>query len=401
MLSRKFLALAGSSVLVHAFLFATSGMYGRVAPFTDVLLYGWWLFEMQGGPILGVSADWVYPYPALIPIFVATALGGGVNILLGWVIMMAILNTLLIGQITDWGRGQSKAFVAAWFWLGFLFLLGPVAIGRIDAVATAIAGFGLVAFSNGKIRQAVTFFTLGAWVKIWPIATALGLFLSSNLKKNLLLTASIAVSAVLALGLLLGGDLSLLSFVSTQGNRGIQIESPIATIWLWAAKLGTVGAGIYFDDVLLTNQVSGPGVAEVAALMTPAMAVAIAITALLGWRAARAGADSNQVFAIVSLTAVLDLIVFNKVGSPQFIGWLAVPIIAVIIFQLHGWRVAMVGGLGLAALTYLIYPLYYLDLMGLGWLSISLLTVRNLGLILLLVWANLKLGSLAKPQVVR
>ncbi|MEY4988561.1 MAG: hypothetical protein RI933_194, partial [Actinomycetota bacterium] len=59
MLKRKFLALAGSSVLVHAFLFATSGMYGRVAPFNDVLLYGWWLFEMQGGPILGVSADWV------------------------------------------------------------------------------------------------------------------------------------------------------------------------------------------------------------------------------------------------------------------------------------------------------------------------------------------------------
>jgi CBS domain containing-hemolysin-like protein len=118
----------------------------------------------------------------------------------------------------------------------------------------------------------------------------------------------------------------------------------------------------------------------------------------LAWRAAKADAEPKLIFAMTSLTAVLDLIVFNKVGSPQFMGWLAVPIIAVVIFNLDGWRVPVVSGLALAATTYLIYPVFYLDLMGLGWLSIGLLTIRNLGLIALLAWANYRLGKLAKAN---
>ncbi len=400
-LSSSFWPLAAASGLIHSLLFFTAENYGRVAPFNDVLLYGWWLFNMQGGDLLGISTDWVYPYPALVPMFLAMVLGAGQNILAGWVLLLFLLNTLLIGQLIDWGRAGRETLTAAWFWLAFILLLGPVAIGRIDAVATAIAGFGLIAISRNRFSQAMVYFTLGAWVKIWPVAMALGLFISRVGRVALFRAAIIVVGSVFGFGLLLGGGASLLSFVSTQGTRGIQIEAPVATFWLWDAKLGSSGSGIYFDQQLLTNQVSGPWVAEVSQLMTIAMAVALVITALLGWRAFKAGVDSNKLLAAVALTAVLDLIVFNKVGSPQFMGWLAVPIMAAIIFDLDGWKVPMISGLALAGVTFMIYPLYYLDLMGLGWLSIGLLTVRNIGLVLLLIWANRKLIALvAKPGLV-
>jgi hypothetical protein len=49
----------------------------------------------------------------------------------------------------------------------------------------------------------------------------------------------------------------------------------------------------------------------------------------------------------------------------------------------------------IALLTNLLYPIFYMDLMALGWLGITILTLRNAMLIALLVWANLRLSKLA------
>ena len=130
-------------------------------------------------------------------------------------------------------------------------------------------------------------------------------------------------------------------------------------------------------------------------LMTPAMFFALAITVLLGYRAIRAGADRNQVFAAMSLTAVLDLIVFNKVGSPQFELWLSVPLMAGILLGLPRWRLPLAMGASIALLTNLIYPVFYLDVLAAGSLGVWLLTIRNATLVALLVWANLRLSKLA------
>jgi hypothetical protein len=122
---------------------------------------------------------------------------------------------------------------------------------------------------------------------------------------------------------------------------------------------------------------------------------ALAITVWLGFRAHKAGAKSKHLFAIMSLTATLDLIVFNKVGSPQFEGWLAVPIMAGILFGVSRWRAATVMALAIGLLTNLLYPIFYSDLTMLGPVGVGLLTARNLLLIALLVWSNIRLTRLA------
>jgi len=118
---------------------------------------------------------------------------------------------------------------------------------------------------------------------------------------------------------------------------------------------------------------------------------ALGITAFLAIRAVRAGSDRTQVFALAALTGVLDLIVFNKVGSPQFMIWLAVPLVALVYFGINKSKVAMAMGAAILLLTQLVYPVFYIELLGLETISLGLLTARNLLLVALLIWASTQL----------
>jgi hypothetical protein len=208
------------------------------------------------------------------------------------------------------------------------------------------------------------------------------------------LVATAISASVIAVGLLVGGT-KVFSFIFQQQDRGIQIESVMATPWMWLAKFGS--ASIFFDDVVLTNQVSGAFVEELASLSNLILFGALAITVLLAIRAVSSGADRNEVFALAALTGVLDLIVFNKVGSPQFMLWVAVPLVALVYFKVKGARAALVMGAAILFLTQLVYPVFYIGLLGLETMPLALLTLRNVLLVALLVWANLQLSKKRAP----
>ena len=397
----NFLALSVATLIVPFLHLAISQLFPQVLPMNDVLLYGYWLQMMQAGdPIFGIQQNFVYPYVSLVPMLLAKVIGGGAGILVGWTVLVALLNFFATASLVKWGRGTAAGFAAAWAWVVFLFILGPAGVGRIDAIAASVAVLGLVAFANGRVGLAMVAFTLGAWVKIWPIALAAAAFIADKKKKLMSTATLITLLCVLLFALLAGGNTSVLSFIFTQGGRGIQIESPMAMFWIWAAKLGVPDVGIYYDEEIITNQVYGALVDEVSALSTLVLIGALLITVALTWRASRAGAERNQIFALSALTGVLDLIVFNKVGSPQFMAWLALPLIAIIYFQINKSWFSVASIFAIGVLTNLVYPVFYMDLMGLGDWSVALLTVRNILLIALLVHANIRLGALAKaPKI--
>lgn len=385
-----------STGLVHLWLVLEAQLNPQTAPFNDVNLYGFWVDQVNGGQgLLGVSEPWVYPFLAFAPMAVAKWLGAGFGIQTGWIVLVGVLHLAALSAVVDWGRAGKPAFRAAGLYLAYLALLGPVAIGRIDAIAAFFGLLGVVQLHQNRASLAMSLFTIGAWIKIWPAAAAIALFAAAKSKVNYFVAAIATSAALLVLGLLLGGNEKLLSFVSMQGDRGLQVESVLATFWVWAAKFGALGAGIYFDNHLVTNQVSGVFTAEVAWLLGSVMIFALAITVFLAIRAYRAGANTKHLFVATFLTATLDLIVFNKVGSPQFELWLAVPLMAGILFELPRWRLPVALGLSIALLTNLLYPIFYMDLMVLGWLGIAILTLRNTLLVALLVWANLRLSKLA------
>jgi hypothetical protein len=344
----------------------------------------------NGSGWYGLVTDWVYPALAFVPIWLA----GLVTLLdyeIAWLALVFILNTdaaLTLVKKTESNKPLAGT-LASWAFLAALFAIGPVAVSRIDSVSAALAIFGLVAINRNQIATASAFFTIAGWIKIWPVALFVSLLATVEQKAKAIYVALAITSSIVIVGLITGGN-TVFGFITQQQDRGIQIESVMATLWMWLAKLGL--AGIFFDEQVLTNQVSGVLVEEVASASNWLMLLALTITFLLAIRAIRAGRNRKEVFALASLTGVLDLIVFNKVGSPQFMMWLAVAVVAIICFEVRSIKTPLVIGGTILLLTQLIYPVFYTELLGLETLPLWLLTIRNLLLVWLLIWANLRLS---------
>lgn len=386
-------------LFAHLWLIYT-GLRSPSTPMGDLLFayQPWVQFMIDSQKLLGVNVDWVYPYPAMIPMW-ASALINPNDFQAGWLTIITALNLLLVAMIANFGKQNSETplrFSAAWFWVFFLVVLGPVSISRVDSFSVIVALLGVMALVNRKLNASTAWFAVGAAIKIWPAALLVSAMAASKYRLRILIAAATTAAVIVVVGFLLGANMSMFSFLTNQSDRGIQIESPIAGFFLWAGVLGLSNNEIYYDTVMLTFQVAGDGANLVASLMTAAMAVAIAITAFLAWRAARVGASYRVIMPIAVLTATLDLIVFNKVGSPQFATWLAVPVILGILFSAQKWRLPLFSVIAIALLTNLVYPVFYQDLLQLNPAALALVTVRNLCYIALLVWANIRLSALAK-----
>ena len=384
-------ALIGTSILIHLWALTASKVFADAISFGDLGLYDYWSYMSNNGAgWYGLVTDWVYPALAFIPIWLA-GLVAVLDYEIAWLALVFILNTdaaLTLVKKTESNKPFAGTF-ASWAFLAALFAIGPVAVSRIDSVSAALAIFGLVAINRNQIATASAFFTVAGWIKIWPIALFVSLLATVEQKSRAIYVALAITSSVVIVGLITGGT-TVFGFITQQQDRGIQIESVMATVWMWLAKFGL--AEIFFDEQVLTNQVSGVLVQEVAAASNWLMLLALSITFLLALRAIRAGSNRKEVFAIASLTGVLDLIVFNKVGSPQFMVWLAVALVAAIFFEVKSIKMPLIVGGTILLLTQLIYPVFYLELLGLETLPLWLLTIRNLLLVWLLVWANFRLS---------
>jgi hypothetical protein len=75
--------------------------------------------------------------------------------------------------------------------------------------------------------------------------------------------------------------------------------------------------------------------------------------------------------------------------------WVSVALVALVYFKVQGAKTALVMGAAILTLTQLIYPIFYIGLLGLETFPLVLLTLRNLLLIALLVWANIQLSKKA------
>jgi hypothetical protein len=342
--------------------------------------------------VVGISTDWVYPIGALPPIM-APLVFGAENYGGAWLTMILLLDAGAFAVLTI-GRHR-RNLVAAWWWLAFLLLLGPIAVARLDSVSVPIV---IVALIWLALRQqlAVVLITIATWIKVWPAAIILSVLIALRGRWRIV-GGVISTSLVFViLALTFGSGTHVFSFITMQAGRGIQIESPIATPWMWAAAFHTPNAFVYFDQTLLTFQIAGNGVDVAGSLMTPLLGAAVIIVGLIGLRSMRHHASTVRVLPPLTLALVLTLIVFNKVGSPQYMTWLAAPIILGLVYQGRAFRtpailVAVIGGL-----TQLFYPYLYDWLLVANPVMLLVLTARNVLLCVVLGWAIRALWSGAR-----
>ena len=360
----------------------------------EVVYLGWATDAASGVDVAGITTGFVYPVLALLPILAPLAFGPGLYAA-GWLALVTLLNAGIFALLL--GRGRSRrALVAAAWWLGFLLLLGPIALARIDAVTVPLA-IAAVLLVGGRPLWATVLLTLAAWVKIWPVALVIALFTVSKDRRRVSVAAAGTSLAIVLVALGLGSGTKVLSFVGEQTNRGIQIESPVAGIWMWQAALGVPGSYLYYDREILTFQIIGTGTTVAIAALTPLLAVCVAVLLLYAWRWMRAGAEPASLFPPLALALVLTLIVVNKVGSPQFTTWLAAPIILGLLAHGRAWRLPAVLGLVIAALTQIVYPYLYDLLLEADPVMVLVVTVRNVFEVVLLGWAVWRMRACTTP----
>jgi hypothetical protein len=110
----------------------------------------------------------------------------------------------------------------------------------------------------------------------------------------------------------------------------------------------------------------------------------------------RRGAKQHEIYVIAALALVLGMVTFNKVGSPQYYGWVAVPVIAGLILGVPRMKPAVIMSCAAALLTQLIFPFMYEALTWARPLSVVVFMCRNLVEVAFWIWAMYRLYSLVR-----
>lgn len=358
--------LAVAFVVVHAVLIAEN-LLAPNGPLGDVQFTypSWWSLATSTAEYPGLTTTGVYPFLSLVPIAV------GAQGLTWWFAMVTILNSVAVAILA------SRRLSAALAWLLFQLALGPIALGRIDAVTVALAVIA-VALGDRSPRIAGVLVAVATWVKVWPIALGVAAIRTPHFASFARWSIGAAV-VILGLGVVVGDLASVFSFLGQQQGRGLQVESVAATPWLWDAWIGG-GSTIAFSPDIYTFEISGPGTEVAAGILTILQLVVLAaIGGLLVVHRRSTGGVNTTTFGYSLLAIIAVLITANKVGSPQFVSWIAVPLVALVLVEgsrISAPVVAVIGSI--AVLTHLVYPYVYFAFLELRTVPLVLLTARNL-----------------------
>jgi hypothetical protein len=395
-------------IVVHLVLAAANlwpGVTGN--SFNDVTgFYRPWVEgAVHGAPWPAIGMPWVYPIVALVPMLIAL-IGGDSGYGVMWLLLVSLLNAAAFGVLISrpTGPAERRRFGgaggaalgaaprarAAWYWLAALLALGPVALGRLDVVSVALAVLAVVALSTRPWLAGVLL-ALGTWVKFWPAAIVLAVVVAAKERWRVLIAAVATSTVIIAIALFVLRARYLFSFVGQQSGRGLQIESPFATPLLWAAWARIPGVKVYYDTGIYTFQVSGPGASAFAHAADWAMPIAVGLAVLLGLIAVLRKAEPRYTTAALALALTVGFCAFDKVGSPQYHAWFAVPVMLGLMvsarrFALPAWLV-----LASTVLTQLIYPWFYDALLALKPLMLAVLTARNALELVVFAWALIAL----------
>ena len=362
--------------------------------FSDTEQYRQWAMAgYNPADLTGKISPWVYPVLAQIPIFLANIAGPGLYLLV-WFLIITLLNAVGLLYLTRVPR-KVTGIAPAWWWLFFTVFMGYLSFARVEGITAPIVLIALLYAAERPVVAGVLL-SIATWIKVWPAAVLVPIVIASH-KRIQVVLAGAAVSAAVALGTWLAGGLPhIMDFLLNQGERGMQLEATFSTPWVWLSVFHIAGSKMADNTAINSTEVYGPGAATAAVLMQPLLILAAIVAAILLVRAMRRGAEREELFLEGSLMMVTAFIVFNKVGSPQFIIWLAPVIIAGLAHDWERWKVPAALLMGIAMTTFVIYPLFYTPLIHAHPVMAAILTTRNVLLVVLLWWSVKRTAELGR-----
>jgi hypothetical protein len=341
----------------------------------------------------------LYEYPTPVVWILAlpygAAFGSRVGYLIAFIVLMLALDAVFTYAL--WRSTGRRHDTSIDFWLIFVLLIGPLSYLRFDMLPAVLAGGALLAARHKPwITGALT--GLGAAVKLWP-ALLIGAFLSYRSDRRPAGLAFVIVGFGLALiSLIFGGWARLISPLTWQSDRGLQIES------IWATPL-MLARAVSPDQWLVdisqyqAYEIFGPGVDAWIVISNIATLLGLTMIIVLTVRAFRHNGSTPVAIGFVVVATVAIMTITNKTLSPQYLLWLGGPMAALMVLRPNASvdeqpAINRMAGqlLILALLTQLVYPLFYDGYLGRsGQMMIILSTVvtaiRNLALVVFTVEA--------------
>lgn len=364
--------------------------------FSDTEQYRQWAMDGYNPDSLdGKISPWVYPVLAQIPIFLANIAGPNLY-LLCWFLIITVLNAVGLVYLTR-GPRKVRGIAPAWWWLFFTVFMGYLSFARVEGITAPLVLIALLYAAERPVVAGILL-SVATWIKVWPAAVLVPIVIASR-KRIQVLASGVAVTAVVGLGTYLSGGLPhIMDFLLNQGERGMQLEATFSTPWVWMSVFNIAGSKMADNTAINSTEVYGPGASAAAFLMQPLLIVAAVVAAVLLVRALKRGAEREELFLEGALMMTTAFIVFNKVGSPQFIIWLAPVIIAGLAHDWDRWKVPAALLMGIAVTTFVIYPLFYTPLIHAHPVMAAILTTRNVLLVVLLWWSVKRTAELGRKK---
>lgn len=298
-----------------------------------------------------------------------------------------------------WRSGSAYRGWAIAAWSVFLAMTGPLVWLRFDLLPAVLVGAAALLVVR-RPAVAGSLLALGAGLKLWPallLPALLGRLRRTPRTTWLLPFAGFTITGVVIViaSLAAGGWDRLVSPLTWQADRGLQIESVPASplMFLRAWDLGGWNVNMSHYQAF---EIFGSGVTTLLMVANLSAIIGVLIgIGLAAWQLTRTSADPSGTAGIALMVAIIGLLIItNKTLSPQYIVWLAGPIVVLVARQGLGDRLAqrwLLGLLLIAALSHVVYPVLYGHLNGMDddvfWTPVVtlVLTVRNLALMALTV----------------
>ena len=365
-----------------------------------------WARPLEGGPAVFLSIaervvsglvpyrDFALEYPplALLPITLPRVLAGssinGYEIVFTAIaVCLAMSTAAAVAWLAGHGWSATSRRETLLVFIGLALAAMPQVVWRFDIFPALLTALALMAVAAGRPGWAGLVLGLGTAAKLYPaflVPVLLAYYVLGRRLRGaalLLFGSTVTVGAICALLVLLGGS-DAFTFLTYQGDRGIEIQSVLGGIFLLAQNLFGIEAAVSFGfgSYEVTSSL-GATLAPPFLLAKVVLGIGLMIGTAVSFMRDRRRLGFIQPTTLVAyLLATLVLVMLaNKVLSPQYVAWL-LPFGALL-----PWRQSLLL-VAIFALTTFVYPLDFALLRAADPLAVAALNGRNLLLLVLFIW---------------
>jgi glycosyl transferase family 87 len=354
---RSILLLVGVFIvtrLVLAVLADSPDRYGTAGTKVvgDVDVYRGWadsIVDEHRTPYSEVAIE--YP-PAVLPFALAPKLAGDESYRKAFIGLMLLVDVAGLAGLYVIGRRRGS-LLGPWLWALGVVALGPIVYLRLDLIPAVATIWALERASAHRWIQSGAWLGLGFVAKIYPIFILPVVVIMSPKRRSVVLGA-VAVTVVALAPYAFSIDSLFTSVVKYHAERGLQVESVWGAVLLAAGHFGYGTVIEYnFGAFHLASAISPlfKKIADVASL------VALGTGTLFAVRLARR--DEPELLPETSFATLACILALGTVFSPQFMVWLLALGAVVACSPRSQVLIPALCVLPLCALTQLIYPFLY------------------------------------------